>query len=61
MITTSTGQQFANVQEAKLFLRGLIAARDASIAAQDAAIFNIELTIKYHEEMSAKPMLRAIK
>ena len=61
MITTSTGQQFATVQEAKMFLKGLIAARDASIAAQDAAIFNIELTIKYHEEMASKPTLRMIK
>ena len=61
MIKTATGQEFATVQEAKMFLKGLIAARDASIAAQDAGIFNIELTIKYHEEMASKPTLRAIK
>jgi len=54
MITTSTGQQFANVQEMIIHRRALVCARAAAIATYDAMIENIT------NEIEAAPTLRVV-
>jgi len=54
MITTSTGMQFANVQEMRAYRKGLVNARAAAIAMYDAMIDNIT------NEIEAAPTLKVV-